>query len=243
VTQTCAERIENISGIDVYRSIVGMVLPLSDWYIPDPTEYAAKVDGDRDGLTKVARLLGPDKEEHDIREMYGNIASEVVAALSQTELDVHWKGKASEQFTDVYLTEIGKHLEDLKAVCKSQGEAATGIADTIKEAQDMVYGTTELMVYAIIAEAALLAVAGVAATAGSAGAGGAVAAAGSVIALLATLAERHSELKSNVTSFNTNLGKHSEGLRKLEVVDLDGIRTGVSPGELTKGGWAPGTGV
>jgi uncharacterized phage infection (PIP) family protein YhgE len=193
-------------------------------------------------LTKVARLLGPDKE-HDIHEMYVNIGSEVVAALSQTKLDDHWKGEASEQFTDVYLAEIGKHLEDLKTACKSQGEAATGIADTIKEAQDTVYGTTELMVHAIIAEAALLAVAGTAVSAGSAGAGGAAAAAGAVIALLATLAERHSELKSNVTSFNTDLGKHSEGLRKLEVVDLDGIRTGVSPGDLTKGGWAPGTGV
>ncbi|MGH3714946.1 MAG: hypothetical protein ACRDT4_16010 [Micromonosporaceae bacterium] len=215
------ERIEETTGLDTYRMVVKYLVA---GLAPDPTEYADQLEADPDAITRRARILGPDVDTYDIREMYLTIESSLNSALTSTGLERSWDGAAADAFTDSYLKALGTHLTNLAGLCEKQRAVATRIASAIRDAQEVLVEDVYDMVlwvnlYAAGASNAAL-------WAGAASGGLASAAAGSAVlqAMITQLVEDHRSIQRKISELNQTLGGEIlEEVRGLESESFDGV--------------------
>lgn len=164
MTKTCAEKIEEIQGIDVYRAIVNAAIPGSSapilgasttsvtlqYFFPDPQEYAAQIEGAPTKIAGEAKILGPNGRE-DVGSMagrYRDIKTRLEAY--QKDLDQDWHGDAADAFVTDYLPALFKHMDNLVDACEAQKLAAQAVEERITQAHNQLKKAVSDMVTAVL---------------------------------------------------------------------------------------------
>ncbi|MGH3738072.1 MAG: hypothetical protein ACRDT6_21045 [Micromonosporaceae bacterium] len=229
--KSCWERIGEIDGLDPYRVAVGDISMLSGTTYPDPEEYAFKVDGDLAGLKKAEAALHPDTTT------YAKIRGALSRAKDNHELDLHWVGDASEQFTDSFLVKLDQALEKLDETRNEQRAIVGKMRAGMEESHDNIVSEVESMVRQVVASyvAAVVGV-GVASVAGGP-AGGAAALAAAVAGLVGLLSIHHKALKRECAAFNKTLADNKGGLAELVEISLPELSN-----KVDRSNWAMNSG-